>query len=402
MKHIRTIIWAASLLLAGSLASCRKEAPALQNPNETRCSTWLEVFDYYWDGMNCSYAFWDIDPTDWDEVYTTYRPRFEALGDWEAETLDEAEQLFTELTANLIDHHYGLQLYHPETGEVAATIVPSEREIRQRDYYHERMSSEQLYNIVAAYRDSGRITELVGGSTQADIDSPITVYSFLIDNVAYLYLDTFALSELLPAAADDDPALCGWRNFWSLIENTVSLRGVIIDVRNNGGGYLHDMQELVGRLTAETHLFGYSRTKIGLGRLDYTPWTAWEIYPTDPDQKTAVSQPIVLLTDLYSMSMSEMTAMAIRSLPNGHLVGERTYGGQGIIFENYQQSYAGEFKNNALRSYMTSTMSKDAEGNILEGIGITPDREALFDAEQFAAGTDTQLEAALDYIRSLE
>lgn len=100
--------------------------------------------------------------------------------------------------------------------------------------------------------------------------------------------------------------------------------------------------------------------------------------------------------------MAELTAMAIHSLPNGHLIGERTYGGTGYIYGNFHIAYAGRFQNEALLVYMTSSMSRDAEGTCLEGIGITPDREALFDAEQFAAGTDTQLEAALDYIRSLE
>lgn len=52
------------LLLAGGLFGCRKEAPATMDPNDTSCSTWLDVFDSFWEGMNYSYAFWDIDPTD--------------------------------------------------------------------------------------------------------------------------------------------------------------------------------------------------------------------------------------------------------------------------------------------------------------------------------------------------
>ena len=36
------------LLLAGGLFGCRKEAPATMDPNDTSCSTWLDVFDSFW------------------------------------------------------------------------------------------------------------------------------------------------------------------------------------------------------------------------------------------------------------------------------------------------------------------------------------------------------------------
>lgn len=147
--------------------------------------------------------------------------------------------------------------------------------------------------------------------------------SFLIDDVAYLYFDRFILSELFLVADETDNAIRAWRNFWDMIETTPNLRGILIDVRDNQGGYLSDMRELAGRLTAEEHLFGYSRTKSGLGRLDYTPWLPLTLTPTTPGYSAAGDLPVVLLTSLYSISMAELTAMAIHSLPNGHLIGER-------------------------------------------------------------------------------
>lgn len=103
--------------------------------------------------------------------------------------------------------------------------------------------------------------------------------SFLIDDVAYLYFDRFILSELFLVTDEPDNAIRAWRNFWDMIETTPNLRGILIDVRDNQGGYLSDMRELAGRLTAEEHLFGYSRTKSGLGRLDYTPWLPLTLTP---------------------------------------------------------------------------------------------------------------------------
>ena len=41
------------------------------------------------------------------------------------------------------------------------------------------------------------------------------------------------------------------------------------------------------------------------------------------------------------------------------------------------------------------------DGQILEGIGVTPDIEVAFDEELYRqTGRDTQLERALEYIRS--
>lgn len=45
-------------------------------------------------------------------------------------------------------------------------------------------------------------------------------------------------------------------------------------------------------------------------------------------------------------------------------------------------------------------MSKDLHGNRLEGVGVIPDIEVLFDEAAFMSGNDVQLEAALDYIES--
>ncbi|MEG0162513.1 MAG: hypothetical protein RR652_01120, partial [Mucinivorans sp.] len=56
--------------------------------------------------MNNSYVLWDIDPTDWDKVYDEYLPRFQALDSQEEVSTYQLEKLYTELSKDLIDHHY--------------------------------------------------------------------------------------------------------------------------------------------------------------------------------------------------------------------------------------------------------------------------------------------------------
>ena len=75
MKHIYHTLFVALMLISGAV-SCRRQAPELTNPNDLRVNTESpsQVFLAFWQGMNNSYGFWDIDPTDWDAVYDHYLP----------------------------------------------------------------------------------------------------------------------------------------------------------------------------------------------------------------------------------------------------------------------------------------------------------------------------------------
>ena len=112
--------------------------------------------------------------------------------------------------------------------------------------------------------------------------------------------------------------------------------------------------------------------------------------------------PIVVLADVNSVSMSEATAMAVSSLPNGCVVGERTFGGQGTLAGNYKLSYCGEIENHAVLIYTTTVVTKDIKGVIHEGVGIVPDIEVFYDEEAMKAGRDVQLDRAVQYIHTGE
>lgn len=93
MKRIYILVLLLSL--AAALPSCRKDAPELMNPGEAQLlRTPSQVFKAFWHGMNNSYGFWDIDPTDWDRVYDEYLPLFEALDEADPETEEETEELY--------------------------------------------------------------------------------------------------------------------------------------------------------------------------------------------------------------------------------------------------------------------------------------------------------------------
>ena len=98
--------------------------------------------------------------------------------------------------------------------------------------------------------------------------------------------------------------------------------------------------------------------------------------------------------------MAEITPIAIMAMPNGFMIGERTVGGHGPLNGNINDFYAGELENKAFLMYTSTSMTKRADGVCYEGYGVVPDIEALFNAEEFSKGNDTQLYRAAEFIHT--
>jgi len=172
---------------------------------------------------------------------------------------------------------------------------------------------------------------------------------------------------------------------------------LIIDVRGNGGGDINDLNFLVGRLISSPLKIGYTRYKNGNGRLDYTPWVDASITP-QPGAR-AVTQPVVVLADNFSVSLAELTTMAIHAMPNGKFIGETTWGANGPIAPN-KYFNAGQFTAaNFLFAYTSSSMFKYIDGNIYEGKGFPPDIAVPFDGRLLSRGDDPSLDAALNLMQ---
>lgn len=110
--------------------------------------------------------------------------------------------------------------------------------------------------------------------------------------------------------------------------------------------------------------------------------------------------PLVALADINSISMGEITPMAIMAMPNGFFIGERTTGGHGPLNGNINDYYSGELENKAFLMYTSTSMTKRVDGKCYEGYGVVPDIEALFNADEFYKGNDTQLYRAAEFIHT--
>ncbi|MBQ8158101.1 MAG: hypothetical protein IJ081_03685 [Prevotella sp.] len=251
-------------------------------------------------------------------------------------------------------------------------------------------------------------------------------FALLKGNIAYLYFSDFNLTPYLVEEAQNyyfnlqneqtvahlKGIVTVWKSWFyaiQMLHKAGKLGGVIIDVRSNGGGIQFDGTFVAGALLpAGGFQFGYSRFKRGTGRYDYSPLMP-NIMPTmDEEHEIINDKPVVLLVNSRSVSMSEITAQAVKVMPNGKVIGKRTYGGLcGLTAsEKHSQNYAGYIGvegKTPVYGYVPSLASFTMDKQQLEGVGISPDIEVALDENLFyspASGRDTQLDRALQYIRT--
>jgi hypothetical protein len=257
-------------------------------------------------------------------------------------------------------------------------------------------------------------------------EHPVDItYALLEGNIAYLSFNHFRLSAYLDA--DICKEFFGqptgltklavesvqntWNSWFSAIQELKkagNLGGVIIDVRSNGGGMLNDYQYVLGALLPSGgHHMADARFKRGPGRFDYSPIMP-QTMPTMKEEHETVTEPIVVLCNCNSVSMAEMTSMGAKVLENGTLIGTRTWGGFSSLSsnENYSNNYAGYvgIQNvTPVFCYIPQEVTFSIlDGKIVEGHGVEPDIEVSmdFDAWNKGNGSDSQLDRALQFIRT--
>ena len=133
---------------------------------------------------------------------------------------------------------------------------------------------------------------------------------------------------------------------------SAGVRGLVIDLRNNPGGYLSDVVEIADLLLPE-------------GAVVYVENRAGErvAYSSDAEYWDV---PLVVLINGMSASASEILAAAVQDFDRGTLVGQRSYG-KGIV-----QSLL-VFESDGAGMQYTSASYYTPSGRCIHGTGVSPD-----------------------------
>jgi hypothetical protein len=163
--------------------------------------------------------------------------------------------------------------------------------------------------------------------------------------------------------------------------------GLIIDVRDNGGGYLDLSEDLASYFFKNTTLTGYICHKTGNGHADFSKPTEIK---TSANKNLQWQRPVIILTNRMSFSATNAFVSRMKLAPNATIVGDKTGGGGGLPMSS-------EIPNGWMVRFSSSPMF-DANMNQIEW-GINPDVKVDLNPLDVANGYDTIIERAIKLLK---
>lgn len=320
------------------LISCIREEAYVDSPEGN--------FEALWKIINEQYCFLDYKQKefglDWNEVYTRYKKRitpdmpssglFEVLGD---------------MLAELRDGHVNLY----SSGDIAR-------------YW------KWFEDYPANFNDS--VQKLYLG-TNYKIASGLK-YKILDDNIGYIYYESFS-------------SPIGNGNIDQMLYDMAICDGLIIDVRNNGGGTLTNASKLASRFTNEKVLTSYILHKTGKGHSDFSK--PEPVY-LEPSNRIRWQKKAVVLTNRQSYSATNDFVNCMKLLPKVTIIGDYTGGGSGLPMSSELP--------NGWSVRFSSSPHLDAEKNHIE-FGIQPDIQVNMQLQDLLRNKDTIIETARAFLK---
>lgn len=197
----------------------------------------------------------------------------------------------------------------------------------------------------------------------------------LPDSIGYIYYPSFS-TEI------------GEGNLDYVLAILQKSHGLIIDIRDNGGGLLTNVPTLVSRFIDKETIGGYIRHKTGPGHDDFSQPYKFTYKPCSEGRISYLNRPISVLTNRSCYSAANDFVAVMKTLPQVEIIGAKTGGGGGLPFSS-------ELPNGWSIRFSASPIS-DPDGNLTEfGIDPSPECEVHCTEEELAAGKDSILNFAL-------
>lgn len=158
---------------------------------------------------------------------------------------------------------------------------------------------------------------------------------------------------------------------------------IILDLRDNPGGYLEVAQSIGGWFLEKDKTIAIE---------DFGPGEIQQEYDSMGPSKL-VEYPIVVLINQGSASAAEILAGALRDNRNIKLIGEKSFG-KGSVQELADLSNGSSIK-------ITIAKWLTPNGNSITDVGLEPDVKVEMTDEDYSAGKDPQLDKAIEILGGL-
>lgn len=337
MKFLKIII----LIITPSvfLPSCSNifmKADAANTP--TNC------FNMLWKNVDEHYSFFKYKNVNWDSVRTQYAPKVS-----DKISQDSLYKVLASMLYELRDGHVNL-----------STSTDRSRNWSWKDDYPDNFNANFVHRNY--FKKDFKLT----GSLPNQV----------LDSVGYVRYSSFSSSI---TEGDLDFVMGRFKN----------LKGIIIDVRDNGGGSMANVFKIMNCFVETKTLVGYANVKKGRAHSDFE--TPTPLYATPSKRREPFTKPVAILINRGCFSATTHFAAFMSLLPNVTLVGDQTGGGGGIpISADLPNGWQYRF---------SATYQTLPDGTQIEN-GVPADVQISTGAKEELAGKDAIIEKAIEIINS--
>jgi hypothetical protein len=302
-------------------------------------------FDVLWSEIDLNYSYFSYKHVDWDSLYAFYRPQIN-----EHTTERELFKILSNLLNPLRDGHVNLYSSFEYYG------------------YNFHDSNSPTSNCLAEKHLDKYLVEIVKPNNS------IKYARIKERNIGYIQISSFSKNS----------------SEYYYIDNILELfqdkSGIIIDVRNNGGGNDRNSKIIANRFTDKKRLYRKKRYRNGPGHDDFTNWEDDYIEP----EGVLYQGKIVILINESCFSTTEDFILSFKAIPNTLIIGDSTGGGSGNpIHRELPNGWVYRFSN-------WQIVNPDMEYH--EGIGLPPDSLIWITKTDSINGIDRILETAIKII----
>jgi len=204
--------------------------------------------------------------------------------------------------------------------------------------------------------------------TRTEVQPPTVIFKMLANKIGYVAILTFGR---------DTPDQFGMA--LNRLEDQ-GVRGYILDLRNNGGGYVNSALDISSKFINNDPL------------LTVEERAGTHVYTLQAPQDALPAKPMTILVNRYTASASEITAGALQDDGIGVLVGEKTFG-KGVM-QSLTQLPDGAAIKITTAHYLTPKHRDINLKGIEPDVAVAENKNARFGDET----NDAQLQAAISIL----
>lgn len=348
----------------------------------------LREFDWVWSSFDELYHDFRLSGTQWAAQRQAFRSRLTAQSSEQA-----LFDVLSELIAPLGDGHsalfFGEQVFantrKPMLPERLAALFVEIHELQQPlDDAQQRAQAVFMAEAQQQLMDLPFAAGLPAAPVRSGANGQVR---WQLRGDGLMVLQVLGLSGL--AGDEDDlarenPVLQAVLD--QVMQQAQSARGLILDLRFNVGGYDEHAVRIASRFSANARHLAYSKqSRWGEQRTPARP-----VY-LDAQGALRFGGPVVVLTSHSTFSAAEVLALAMRSLPQVRLMGERSGGALSDVLPRHAGGQ--------LIFGLSNEIYLSPHGEWFEALGVPVDEELpLFTRAQLQASRDEAVERARQWL----